>query len=316
MGIVAVFCAGLAKLWWNNRLMRKQEVLDEEKRARLEDMRRTGLPIKRPNDIPFGVRAIQSGVEVDGIWISRPVSPSEAATAKLASSTTISGQDSDPQRKGKGHPDDDKSASITIVSLERPSPRQTPSDGSILQKLNDSDSLDSAQSAAPPVSKFAYRAKGPPSRATSSLNEDTLRRLEGQGQSKILYDTYMPTSSRRNPRQPSQRSSISSSGESVDSQPRSSSGKSHTSSSQHSSRLYMPRNTSGARTSGHDAVASRRWAERDGRDVSETHARTPSGFSVFSIPHSDNTHASLLQGQDGSAPEPTLGTGELHFNSR
>ncbi|GAB1311254.1 hypothetical protein MFIFM68171_01464 [Madurella fahalii] len=307
MAIVAVFCAGLAKLWWNNRLMRKREVLDEEKRARLEEMRRTGLPMKRPNDIPFGVRAIQSGVEVDGIWISRPATPSETAAAKLASSTTLSGQDSDSQRKKvRGYSDDDKSASVAIVKLERPVPKQTPSDGSIFQKLNDSDSLDSTQSVAPPVSKFASRTKRPSSRAAGGLHEDTLRRLEGQGQSKMLYDTYMPTSSRRNPRQPSQRSSVSSSGDSVDSQPRSVSGKSYTSSQ--SSKLYMPRNPTGGRA-GYDAV-SRRGPEREGRDPFETPARTPSGFSMSQ----SDTHASLFPNQDLSTPEPTFGPGDLHLN--
>ena len=63
---MAVFLAGLVKLWWITRLLKKQEVLDEEKKARVEEMRRTGLPPKRANDIPFGIRAIQSGVEVPG----------------------------------------------------------------------------------------------------------------------------------------------------------------------------------------------------------------------------------------------------------
>ncbi|CAP64967.1 uncharacterized protein PODANS_1_13580 [Podospora anserina S mat+] len=95
MGIVAVFCAGLMKLWWNNRLVKKQELLDEEKRLRVEEMRRSGLGMKRTNDIPFGVRAIQGGVEVDGIWISRPASQDDPATAKLVSSnSTASSQSS------------------------------------------------------------------------------------------------------------------------------------------------------------------------------------------------------------------------------
>jgi hypothetical protein len=71
-----VFCAGLTKLYWTNRLLRQQEVIDAEKQARLTQMRKTGLRgPKRVGDIPFGVRAIQSGIEVDGIWISRSTSP-------------------------------------------------------------------------------------------------------------------------------------------------------------------------------------------------------------------------------------------------
>ena len=33
MGIIVVFCLGLFKLWRTNRLVRKQELIDEEKRA-------------------------------------------------------------------------------------------------------------------------------------------------------------------------------------------------------------------------------------------------------------------------------------------
>ncbi|KAK4117346.1 hypothetical protein N656DRAFT_699751 [Canariomyces notabilis] len=259
MGIVAVFCAGLVRLWWNNRLMKKQELLDEEKRARLEQMRKTGLPIKRASEIPFGIRAIQSGVEVEGIWISRPTTPSEALAAKLAS---------------------------------------------------DSDSMDGVHSVPTPASRLAQRSKRPLYRTPGVLNEDTLRRLEGQGQSKILYDTYMPTSSRRDPRQHSVRSSASSSGESVDSQPRSAksiSGKSYTSS--HSSRLYMPRNPHAGRA-GYDAVP-RQGPEREVRSPFETPARTHSGFSLFS---QSDRHTSLLQSRDVSALEPTFAPGDLHLN--
>ena len=33
----------------------------------------------RKPDIPFGIRAIESGVEVDGVWISRPNTPNASA---------------------------------------------------------------------------------------------------------------------------------------------------------------------------------------------------------------------------------------------
>ncbi|KLU87483.1 hypothetical protein MAPG_06483 [Magnaporthiopsis poae ATCC 64411] len=55
-------------------------------------MESTGLSHKRVIDIPFGVRAIQGGVEVDGIWISRPTTPNtrkSMAPPGLASTTTI-----------------------------------------------------------------------------------------------------------------------------------------------------------------------------------------------------------------------------------
>ena len=84
--IAIVFAIGFAKLYLTNRWLRRYELLDEEKEARLSEMRRCGIPIPRVNEIPFGVRAIQSGIEVDGIWISRPNTPDES---KRASSATL-----------------------------------------------------------------------------------------------------------------------------------------------------------------------------------------------------------------------------------
>ncbi|PSR88918.1 hypothetical protein BD289DRAFT_366524, partial [Coniella lustricola] len=76
MGIVIVFCVGLAKLWLDTRQMRKLEQIDTEKQARLAQMRRTGLAASRKpritgHDSPFGVKALESGIEVEGIWIAR-----------------------------------------------------------------------------------------------------------------------------------------------------------------------------------------------------------------------------------------------------
>lgn len=70
--IVAVFCAGYIKLLWTNRIVARQEIIDEEKRIRIEELRLSGQLVEpRKNlDVPFGVRAIQSGIQVDGIWIS------------------------------------------------------------------------------------------------------------------------------------------------------------------------------------------------------------------------------------------------------
>ncbi|KAK1638317.1 hypothetical protein BDP81DRAFT_448374 [Colletotrichum phormii] len=74
--IGVVFIIGFVKLWWSNRYMAKLEIIDAEKRAHASEMESSGLPPPRKqSEIPFGVRAIQSGIEVDGIWISRPNTP-------------------------------------------------------------------------------------------------------------------------------------------------------------------------------------------------------------------------------------------------
>ena len=41
---------------------------------------RRGRAKSRTNDIPFGVRAIESGIEVEGVWISRSNSPAPTST--------------------------------------------------------------------------------------------------------------------------------------------------------------------------------------------------------------------------------------------
>ncbi|EHK16782.1 uncharacterized protein TRIVIDRAFT_41337, partial [Trichoderma virens Gv29-8] len=73
--IVLVFAFGLVRLWWTNRKIARLELIDEERRVRLAEMRYCGINARGINDIPFGVRAIQKGIQVEGIWISRPNTP-------------------------------------------------------------------------------------------------------------------------------------------------------------------------------------------------------------------------------------------------
>lgn len=77
LAILGVFCIGYLKLLWTNRIVKKQEVVDEEKRMRIQELRNSGQIVesRRSHDIPFGVRAIQSGITVDGIWISQSTTP-------------------------------------------------------------------------------------------------------------------------------------------------------------------------------------------------------------------------------------------------
>ncbi|KAK3995449.1 hypothetical protein QBC44DRAFT_284170 [Cladorrhinum sp. PSN332] len=219
MAIVAVFAAGLVKLWWNNRLMYKQEIIDEEKRSRLEDMRRTGLPIKRAGEIPFGVRALQKGVEVDGIWISRPASLLVGEKEKLVNSSTTT----------------------TLLDSERKGGTSTPREGAGLgfqrmDLMDGSTATGNGTRTPTPMSKFNTSRQAVARGTAGGLNEDTLRRLEGQGRvaPPAVYDTYVPTSSSQQP----PRRQASASSESV------ASDKSYeTSSSRNSQRLYMAMNS-------------------------------------------------------------------------
>lgn len=304
MAIVAVFCMGLGKLWWTNRLMQKREILVREKQARLTEMRKAGLPTKRGSNIPFGVRAIQHGIEVDGIWISRPATPNPESPNKRASLTTLVALDSDSSKKGRHLSDDSRTVSDNTLD-SRPRRKQSPSDGLSPHRLApDSDSLERNPSPAPRASQFAAPKPKRP-RLANALSEDTLWRLEGQGPS-LAPGRYA--------RGPSQRSSVvSSGGESVDSQTksamsgRSSSGRSYTSA--RSSRLHSSRNLYEPRV-GYYPVSHMAY-EREAREQGDTpRNRTP----ISPIPQSETHSSPPLSGNDLPLPEPTFGPGDLHMN--
>lgn len=84
--IVIVFLIGLVKLWHTNRELRKHEIIDEERRARIAEMKHCGIRHLSYSNVPFGVRAIERGVEVDGIWIA---STGTAETSQVASTATL-----------------------------------------------------------------------------------------------------------------------------------------------------------------------------------------------------------------------------------
>lgn len=78
--------------------MEKLELIDAEKRARRSDVQRCGVDSLLVNDIPFGVRAIQRGVEVEGIWISNPNTPE---LSQVASSATLIGDQQESRDSNK-----------------------------------------------------------------------------------------------------------------------------------------------------------------------------------------------------------------------
>ncbi|KAF2770979.1 hypothetical protein EJ03DRAFT_260465, partial [Teratosphaeria nubilosa] len=75
---VTVLCAAI-KLGYNHYRLSKYTALEKEKRE--QSLHRQMSQRRRPqgeagaNDVPFGVRAIESGIEVEGVWISRPNTP-------------------------------------------------------------------------------------------------------------------------------------------------------------------------------------------------------------------------------------------------
>ncbi|KAB5580960.1 hypothetical protein GE09DRAFT_458059 [Coniochaeta sp. 2T2.1] len=345
MCIISVFGLGCGKLWYNNRLMREQEVIDEEKRARYTEMRKAGVPVSSKRggggaEIPFGVRAIQGGVEVDGIWISRPATPTTTTTAEQQpktrmqqqqqSVTTLIGTETtvaaaDANKKGKDLVVDDSRS----TTEQRGSQSDT---STFFQRVTDAESLASSTTASGTTprqqSQFAApkpvpKRKHP--RVVNGLNEETLRRLDGYSPTRTTtYETYIPArnNNNNNPRRPSQRSSASSSGESVESsQPRSGaasarSGSGRSYSSSRSSRMMYNNPSSGPR--GVPRLDPRPTYTSVPRDSSRMERReTFESVGGTYITGSGEHSPSSLSARDQipAAPEPTFGPGDLHLNN-
>ncbi|EFQ28836.1 hypothetical protein CGRA01v4_10280 [Colletotrichum graminicola] len=156
--IGVVFVIGFIKLWWMNRYIARQEIIDAEKRAHAAELASTGLPVppRKKSEVPFGVRAIQSGIEVDGIWISRPNTPSSEPSPNSA------------RAKGK------------YVSMGPISPRSSVSDTF-------------SSSSRAEIGPQTYRPKSTYNPGTSRA--DALSQLEGKPQESFAYNTYHPRSS-------------------------------------------------------------------------------------------------------------------------
>ncbi|KAI0412002.1 hypothetical protein F5X98DRAFT_383137 [Xylaria grammica] len=197
-GIVSVFFIGWIKLWWSQRLLKKHALLDEEKRARQTELRKSGLPVRKRAEIPFGVRAIQSGVEVEGIWISRPVTPMEARSSSKASSTTLD-IDSElrPEDKGKAVLGSVVRPTATVTEVE-PTPKASPRLSPAGSYLNQNIRQDISR-APSPGPQAAYLQ---PYSSQRSTNENThiARHLRATPQpegmtTRYHIETYLPTSS-------------------------------------------------------------------------------------------------------------------------
>ena len=88
-GIVFTIIIGFIKLTFDKRRLRKYSKVDKGKRAQSPEMLEA-QPVTQVNEdtkdeIPFGIRAIQSGIEVDGVWISRTNTPVGSSRASIMS---------------------------------------------------------------------------------------------------------------------------------------------------------------------------------------------------------------------------------------
>lgn len=87
--IVLTICIGFIKVAYDKKRLRKYSKVDKGKRAQSPEMLEaqpvTQIQEEPKDEVPFGVRAIQSGIEVDGVWISRTNTPVGSSRASITS---------------------------------------------------------------------------------------------------------------------------------------------------------------------------------------------------------------------------------------
>ena len=121
-------CIAGGKAAYNHWRLRKYSVVAEKERKeqalhrQMSERRRGGVP--RADEIPFGIRAIERGVEVEGVWVSRPNTPDQASRNGSAGSSIWSflpkkapEQDLERQVPGSAH---ERVASGSTQRTQRP----------------------------------------------------------------------------------------------------------------------------------------------------------------------------------------------------
>lgn len=109
---------GCLKLVYNHWRLRKYTALAAAKVAQRQEMQHTPSVRRRKGpDVPFGIRAIESGVEVDGVWISRSNTPAPSVPDSPVSNASVA-----PSPVRGARSPDRNSSSSNISRLEIPHP--------------------------------------------------------------------------------------------------------------------------------------------------------------------------------------------------
>lgn len=77
---VILGCAKLGYTHWKSSTLPEKERIEQAMQRQMSQRRRAG------SDVPFGIRAIESGIEIEGVWISRPNTPDGTRETSVASS--------------------------------------------------------------------------------------------------------------------------------------------------------------------------------------------------------------------------------------
>lgn len=164
--------------------------MDEEKRIKIQELRQSGQFVepKKDFDVPFGVRAIQSGIQVDGIWISGTNTPVPSINLQRHSSY----EPSSPGSNSNAHLTPDNSNHTTSPKHGKPNIRYSESGAlSSHRSVSDDDTLISD-----PRSSSRQRATYKPTKSSQlrfgtvgehQYHEETLGHLEGVAQTGRIY---------------------------------------------------------------------------------------------------------------------------------
>lgn len=109
---------GCLKLLYNHWRLRKYTTIAATRTTLPQDMQQTTPPRRRGDPgVPFGVRALESGIEVDGVWHSRSNTPAPSIPDSPMSSASAS-----PGSIRRPSSPDRTSTSSNISKLEMPQP--------------------------------------------------------------------------------------------------------------------------------------------------------------------------------------------------
>ena len=118
---------GSVKLWYNHWRVRKYTKLEAEKKAIRQEMRHSASVRRgRAKDIPFGVRALERGVVVEGVWHSKANTPIPSLPGSPILPTTASKGKSREPTTHTSSPGGPIKSSVTRVEISRPTNHLAP----------------------------------------------------------------------------------------------------------------------------------------------------------------------------------------------
>lgn len=83
LGIVATIIIGLIKLRYDHYRIAKYVKIEKKEQTTPTPQMLEAARVEEKEDIPFGIRAIESGIEVEGVWISKSNTPAGSTASSL-----------------------------------------------------------------------------------------------------------------------------------------------------------------------------------------------------------------------------------------